>query len=134
MDMHEMDYIKKVILQNVKIDFFTVKEGQIEKVEPDFLSYVEVNPKILNHLEQYYRGKFHVEKIEADEATQRVGAQANDPSQAERQIIQPQEGKEKPKKSGRRYLMLDCDACKKPNRVHLNDNGKLSCMICGTEV
>ena len=68
-DWREYDSIRKIILKNISIDYSKLdKEAKSvvsvypTKEIPNLIRTINMNPEVVEALEQYFRGKFNEEK------------------------------------------------------------------------
>lgn len=66
-DWHEYDSIRKIILKNTNIDYCRMDKETKDVIPvypteeiPHLFRSININPKVVEALEQYFRGKFNV--------------------------------------------------------------------------
>lgn len=65
----EYDSIRKIILKNTNIEYYRMDKENKDIIPaypteqiPDIIRNININPEVLEALEQYFRGKFDEEK------------------------------------------------------------------------
>lgn len=68
-DIYEYDSIRKIIMKNLKIDYYQLTEKGSVRVNPtekihQLVRDININPEVIDALENHFREKFNAEKKE----------------------------------------------------------------------